>query len=144
MNSREIIRKKYVAVVHKDRNSEYGVSFPDFPGCISAGKDLDEVFEMAQEAFQFHIDGMVEEGLEIPDAMPMEKIKKNNRDAEAFILLPIVIPRSMAERINITVPQYVLSKIDGYARSHNETRSGLFSKAALSYVKERRAPYGNE
>ena len=67
---------KYVAVIHKDRNSEYGVSFPDFPGCISAGKNLDEVYEMAQEALQFHVDGMVEEGLEIPDAMPMEKIKK--------------------------------------------------------------------
>jgi predicted RNase H-like HicB family nuclease len=141
MNSRDIMNKKYVAVVHKDKNSEYGVSFPDFPGCISAGKNLDEVYEMAQEALQFHVDGMVEEGLEISEATPMEKIKKSNRDAEAFILLAVVIPRSMAERINITVPQYVLSKIDGYARSHNETRSGLFSKAALSYVKEKRAHY---
>ncbi|MFZ2656754.1 MAG: type II toxin-antitoxin system HicB family antitoxin [Victivallales bacterium] len=136
------MNKKYVAVIHKDRNSEYGVSFPDFPGCISAGENFDEMYEMAQEALQFHIDGMVEEKLEIPDAIPMEKIKKDNRDAEAFIVLSIVIPRSRAERINITVPQYVLSKIDGYARSHNETRSGLFSKAALSYVKEKRATYG--
>ena len=103
------MNKKYVAVVHKDRNSDYGVSFPDFPGCISAGKNLDEVYEMAQEALQFHVDGMVEEGLEIPDAMPMEKIKKANRDAEAFILLPIVIPRSMVFLSSSYSVQYLRS-----------------------------------
>ncbi len=33
---------EYIAYLHKDRHSDYGVSFPDFPGCITAGKTLDE------------------------------------------------------------------------------------------------------
>jgi predicted RNase H-like HicB family nuclease len=30
----------YIAYLHKDRDSDFGVSFPDFPGCITAGKTL--------------------------------------------------------------------------------------------------------
>ena len=40
----------YIAYLHKDRNSDYGVSFPDFPGCITAGKTLEEAHRMAAEA----------------------------------------------------------------------------------------------
>jgi len=32
----------YIALVHKEKDSAYGVSFPDFPGCISAGDTLEE------------------------------------------------------------------------------------------------------
>ena len=32
----------YIAVVHKDPKSDFGVSFPDFPGCITAGSSIDE------------------------------------------------------------------------------------------------------
>jgi hypothetical protein len=31
---------EYIAYLHKDRDSDCGVSFPDFPGCITAGKTL--------------------------------------------------------------------------------------------------------
>ena len=33
----------YIAVIHKDPDSDFGVSFPDFPGCITAGATIDEV-----------------------------------------------------------------------------------------------------
>ena len=33
---------EYIAYLHKDKGSDYGVSFPDFPGCITAGKTLEE------------------------------------------------------------------------------------------------------
>ena len=37
----------YIAVVHKEPASDYGVSFPDFPGCITAGKTIDEAKDLA-------------------------------------------------------------------------------------------------
>jgi len=40
----------YIAIIHKDPDSDFGVSFPDFPGCITAGRTLDEAKEMAREA----------------------------------------------------------------------------------------------
>ncbi len=40
---------EYIAYLHKDRKSDFGVSFPDFPGCITAGKTLDESARKGQK-----------------------------------------------------------------------------------------------
>ncbi len=50
----------YIALIHKNSRSDYGVSFPDFPGCITAGKTLDEAKDFAQEALKGHVDLMKE------------------------------------------------------------------------------------
>jgi predicted RNase H-like HicB family nuclease len=52
----------YVAIIHKDPDSDFGVSFPDFPGCITAGRTLDEAKDMALEALSGHIEVMREAG----------------------------------------------------------------------------------
>ena len=52
----------YITVVHKDPESDYGVSFPDFPGCVTAGSTIDEAKDMAQQALPFHIKGMLRDG----------------------------------------------------------------------------------
>jgi predicted RNase H-like HicB family nuclease len=49
---------KYIACLHKDKNSDCGVSFPDFPGCITAGSTLEEARSMAAEALALHVAGM--------------------------------------------------------------------------------------
>ncbi len=52
---------EYIAYLHKDKKSDYGVSFPDFPGCITAGTRLEEARRMAAEALSLHIAGMRQE-----------------------------------------------------------------------------------
>jgi predicted RNase H-like HicB family nuclease len=47
--------RQYIALIHKDRDSDYGVSFPDLPGVITAGTSLDEARDMAAEALAFHL-----------------------------------------------------------------------------------------
>ena len=44
-----------------------GISFIDFPGCISVGETMAELIAMGHEALQLHVDGMVEGGDAIPD-----------------------------------------------------------------------------
>jgi predicted RNase H-like HicB family nuclease len=41
--------------IHKGKNSDYGVCFPDFPGCVTAGITLDNAMEMSSEALCGHI-----------------------------------------------------------------------------------------
>ena len=53
----------YIAYLHKEKDSDYGVSFPDFPGCITAGRTLEEARRTAVEALALHIRGMVEDGM---------------------------------------------------------------------------------
>lgn len=69
----------YYALVHKDQDSLYGVSFPDFPGCISADETLEKAVTGAQEALQFHIDGMREDEEPIPTPSKREGI--DDKDA---------------------------------------------------------------
>jgi predicted RNase H-like HicB family nuclease len=46
---------EYIAYLHKDRDSDFRVSFSDFPGCVTAGKTLEEARRMAAEALALHI-----------------------------------------------------------------------------------------
>ena len=65
---------EYIAYLHKDRDSDYGVSFPDFPGCITAGRTLDEASRMAAEALALHIQGMIEDGDAVPEPSKVDDI----------------------------------------------------------------------
>lgn len=78
----------YIALIHKDAGSDYGVSFPDFPGCVTAGHSLDEARLFAVEALTLHIDGMIEDGDAIPRPSSLETIMadRTHRDAVAVLI----------------------------------------------------------
>ncbi len=65
---------EYIAYLHKDKGTDYGVSFPDFPGCITAGHTLEEARRMAAEALAVHIQGMVEDGMEVPEPSRLDVV----------------------------------------------------------------------
>ena len=56
---------KYAIVVERGHNS-YGAYVPDLPGCIAVAKDKEEVLKLIKEAIIFHLEGMKEDGDEIP------------------------------------------------------------------------------
>jgi len=58
---------EYIAYLHKDPDSDFGVRFRDFPGCLTAGKTPEEARRMATEASAPHIEGFVEDGEQIPE-----------------------------------------------------------------------------
>jgi predicted RNase H-like HicB family nuclease len=120
----------YIALIHKDGGSDYGVSFPDFPGCVSAGSTLDEARLMGAEALALHVEGMTEDGEAVPEPSSLEAVMQNpeNRDGVA-ILIPLEA-KVRAVRINISVPEDALREIDRYAEDHGFTRSGFLTQAA--------------
>ena len=123
--------RQYIALIHKDANSDYGVSFPDLPGCITAGSTLDEAREMAAEALAFHLQGIGEDNEAIPEPSSLEAIMADNvnRDGVA-ILVPATAAAPKSVRINITMPADVLEQIDQYAEREGFTRSGFLAQAA--------------
>ncbi len=56
---------KYAVVIEKGPMS-FGAYVPDLPGCIAAGETKAEVTELIQEAIEFHIQGLREDGLPVP------------------------------------------------------------------------------
>lgn len=61
---------KYVIVIDKTA-SGYSSWSPDLPGCVATGDSSESTQKTMQEAIQFHIDGMREEGMEIPQPSGM-------------------------------------------------------------------------
>ena len=120
----------YIALLRKERASDYSVDFPDFPGCITAGKTLEEARVMAAEALAFHIEGMEGDGEAIPapSALDTVQLRREHRDAVPFLVT--VEPRSAIQRINVTMPSRVLSAIDEYAESIGMNRSAFLAHAA--------------
>lgn len=66
--------RRYFAVVHKEPRSAFGVSFPDVPGCVSAGDDLDEALAMAREALGLHLDGLRDDGERLPEPSDLDAL----------------------------------------------------------------------
>jgi predicted RNase H-like HicB family nuclease len=128
---------QYIGLIHKDPGSDYGVSFPDFPGLVTAGKDLDDARAMAEEALALHVEGLVEDGEAIPEASRLEDIMAHpeNRDGVA-ILVAVKTDAHKTVRVNITLSADVLAQIDKFAESHGYTRSGFLAQAAKRIIEE--------
>ncbi|MBE3071000.1 MAG: type II toxin-antitoxin system HicB family antitoxin [Planctomycetes bacterium] len=129
----------YPIVIHKDRDSDYGVTVPDLPGCFTAGSTLDEALAMAREAVELHLEGLIEHGEAVPRPGAMED-HRHNPDYKGGVWAVVSVSpadlRVKAKRINVSIPQRVLDAVDRFAKAENETRSGLLVKAATAYIRQ--------
>jgi predicted RNase H-like HicB family nuclease len=126
----------YIAVVHKDNKSDFGVSFADFPGCVTAGSSIDEAKDMAHDALSLHIKGMIEDGKNIPAPSKLEDIMDDPDypDAAAILIVAISEAKPRSVRVNITVPEDMLRKIDTAAKKQGMSRSSFLVHAAQSVI----------
>jgi predicted RNase H-like HicB family nuclease len=59
-------RLQYLVRINKDRDSDWGASVPDLPGCVATGKTIDSVLRRIQVALQLHLSGMRADGIRPP------------------------------------------------------------------------------
>jgi predicted RNase H-like HicB family nuclease len=127
----------FAVVMHKDDDSDYGVTVPDLPGCFSAGRTVDEALQMAKEAIELHLEGLIESGQAIPLPKSIEA-HRANRTYRGGIWAMVSIDESTlrvkAVRLNITMPERVVDAVDRFAAEHGETRSGLLVRAVSAYI----------
>jgi predicted RNase H-like HicB family nuclease len=128
---------QYIALIHKEADSHFGVSFPDFPGVATAGTTLDDARSMAEEALAFHIEGLVQDGEAIPEASSLDDVMSDpdNRSGVA-ILIAVKTEAAKVIRVNITLPGDILEQIDKYAEAHGLSRSGFLAQAAKKAMLE--------
>jgi predicted RNase H-like HicB family nuclease len=123
----------YIGLIRKDAGSDFGVDFPDFPGCVTAGSTIEEARQLAEEALQMHVEGMTEDGEALPAPSSLDAIMADpaNADAVAF-LVTLAEAADRAVRINITLPERLLRRIDARARN----RSAFLARAAEKALSE--------
>ena len=128
----------YIAYLHKDRKSDIGVSFPDFPGCVTAGRSLEEARRKAEEVLALHIQGMIEDGERIPRPSNLDDIA-NDRTRKGSVAFLVSAEPDVTERINITAPRSQIREINRRAEQAGLTRSPFIvrSVAGMKTVTQR-------
>ena len=125
---------RYVSFIHRDE-AGFGVSFPDFPGCVSVGATIDDAVRQGSEALAFHVEGLVDSGEVIPTPRSIDAIKADpelavwRRDAD-LVLIPLLLDRGSSRRVNISLDRGLLEAIDDEARQRRMTRSAFLATAA--------------
>lgn len=129
---------KYPVALHKDKESDYGVTVPDLPGCFSAGSTIEEALKNAQEAIACHIEGLMLDGEAVPMPGSIEAHKNNPDYADAiWAVVEVDLDKLLPDkkRVNVVLPERVLSLIDSYVEEYNFTsRSAFLSMAALRFI----------
>jgi predicted RNase H-like HicB family nuclease len=130
-------RMAQVLMLVHEEGGRFGASFPDFPGCTTVARDLESLVAKAPEVLAFHVQGLVDEGREVPRVRSLSEmwadptVKKDRRDAVYVTSLAVDLPGRSA-RINITMDEGLLDRIDRDAATRGETRSGWLARAAES------------
>lgn len=126
----------YFAIVHKDENSAFGVSFPDIPGCFSAADKEFQILPNAMEALEFYTEDMAI----LPAPSSIEAIRKMPQIAEdlkngAYLVsVPLLKNLGKSARVNITLDKGLLQAVDEAAALRKMTRSGFLAQAAMKEI----------
>jgi predicted RNase H-like HicB family nuclease len=126
------------ALIHEE-DGVFGISFPDFPGCVSTGKTEDEVLRKGSEALAFHVAGMVEDGDALPIPRNLAELRADRTfrgDAKGAVvaLVPFDLP-ARAVRLNISMDETLLQAVDRAASADGQSRSAFLAEAARRRLK---------
>lgn len=90
-------KRYYIAVVHKDEDSDYGISFPDLP-CISAGDTFEDAIRMGEEAAIVCLEALADRGLAIPEPSSVEAIVSDPDYADGrAVVIGVDVPEPARE-----------------------------------------------
>ena len=95
---------RYIALIHGDDEPDFGVSFPDFPGCVSDGDTEEEAIRRGREALTFHIESMAEDGEEIPAPRARSEIQQASSDMAEWLEGARMVEIDVADRPPVIAP----------------------------------------
>jgi predicted RNase H-like HicB family nuclease len=123
----------YPVYIHVgDDTHAHGVTVPDFPGCFSAADNWDELPAKIQEAIEVYCEG---EDMDIPAPTALEALTpKSKYKGGVWMLVDVDVSQLSTRpvRLNVSLPEGLVKRIDAYAKAHHLSRSGFLAKAAVS------------
>jgi predicted RNase H-like HicB family nuclease len=127
------------ALIHEEAGS-FGISFPDFPGCIATGRSEDEVLRRGAQALAFHVEGMIEDGDKLPQLRSLAELRSDpdfrEDSADAIIAVVDFDPPGRAIRVNISMEERLLESVDRAAAAAGQSRSAFLADAARQRLKQ--------
>lgn len=131
-----MVKLFYPAILEKEPESAFGVTFPDFPGLTSAAKTAEEALVRAHEALAGHVAFMLQDGDPLPEPTMIEAVIADpDIRVVAMTLVGVTVP-GRAKRVNVTLDEALLNEIDEIA----ENRSRFLAEAARAELARRAGP----
>lgn len=130
-----------IAIEPGDSKRAYGVTFPDIPGCFSAGDTIDEAMIMAREALEGHLECLAEDGQEPPKPRELSDYVSKDEFKDYTWALVSIDPfpyMGKSQKVNVTMPGFLLKKIEAFVQTHPEykDRSRFLQTAAVRFIDE--------
>lgn len=122
------------ALIHGEPGA-YGISFPDFPGAVSGGSTVAEAVERGREGLSLHIESMRIDQVALPKLRDIAEIRSDRtlaedlKDAVTIAAVDFDLP-GRAIRVNISMDEGLLARVDRRASDLGESRSGFLAAAA--------------
>lgn len=124
----------YLAVLEPSQSGGYGVYYPDLPGCISFGSDIEEAQKNAKEVLELHVYGMEKDN----EALPVPSLVLNTEDINgcvvvAITIFPDLVKNEMSNRrvkTNTTIPAW----LKDLGEANNVNYSRLLEVSLLDYL----------
>ncbi|MCW2476458.1 type II toxin-antitoxin system HicB family antitoxin [Candidatus Symbiopectobacterium sp. NZEC151] len=126
---------KYPVYLHQADSGTYSGFVPDVVGCYFAGDTIDEAIAEAHVAIDAYLEYQSEKGREVPSAKNINDYK-DDEDCQGgiwgFVDIDTTKYEGKAIKLNITLPQNLLKRIDDYVSSNGEfsSRSGFIAELA--------------
>ena len=127
----------FYALIHADEAGHYGLSFPDAPGVIAVGPTLEAAIAAGRKALRSNFNALEDEGVALPRPRPLDTLladpefRASHSDALTVIALTPAAKTGRSIRINISIDEFALERIDDLARRKGLTRSRLLVEGAL-------------
>ena len=129
--------KFYLAVADKDpEESLWSILFPSFPGVTSTANRPADLLQQAQEALASAVEVMLEQGLTLPPSVEDDMFP--DYDSADYhhpvaLVVPVEVP-GRALRVNISIDEGLLARIDSAAKRSGTTRSALLARGARMVI----------
>jgi predicted RNase H-like HicB family nuclease len=125
-------------LIHEAKG-RYGISFPDFPGCVAAGATPDEALRRGAETLRFHIAGIIEDGGALPKLRGLSELQRSKvfrADAKGATVVGVNVELpGKSVRVNISLEERLLEAIDRAADHAGQSRSAFLAEAAARRIK---------
>ena len=132
--------KYYLGIIEKDKDSAFGIWFPDMPGCFPATDEFDDLPRVAAVLLRQHVEALESNGRAVPAPRPLAEVMADKEVREAIrrgattLLVPLLADPGRTVRVNMTVERGLLEQIDAAAEMRGLSRSAFLAQAAREKI----------
>ncbi len=129
--------RHYIAVVDREPGeANHSILFPDFPGVTSVAESYSAIIRQAKDALASAVIDMIESGEALPAAVEndvMPELDLSACHSPRVFLVPVEVP-GHAVRVNVTLDEGLLGRLDEIASRTHSSRSALLARGARAVI----------